>query len=188
MHPTEENNYAFIDGANLYKGIECLGWHLDYAHFRIWLREKYHVAVAYIFIGLIPAKKDLYLRLEEAGYVLAYKEVTYGLNGAIKGNCDADLVLRAAIDHFEKRFDRAIIVSSDGDYAGLIKFLDMKGAFDTLLSPRDNCSYLLWKLGIKIVRLSTQRNKLETRDDMIPTNEGRHESQIEKAPDKDETL
>jgi hypothetical protein len=172
-----ENNYAFIDGANLHKGIENLGWHLDYARFRVWLREKYGVARAYIFIGFIPSKKELYLQLEKAGYVLVYKEITYGLNGRIKGNCDADLVLRAAIDHFEGKFNEAVIVSSDGDYVGLVRFLNEKSAFNVLLSPANKCSYLLWKSGVRIVYLDSQRNKLEV-----------DSPQIEKAPDKDETL
>jgi len=25
-----ENNFAYIDGANLHKGVGTLGWHLDY--------------------------------------------------------------------------------------------------------------------------------------------------------------
>jgi len=44
-----ENNYAFIDGANLYKGVSDLGWKLDYARLRVWLTEKYNVKMAYIF-------------------------------------------------------------------------------------------------------------------------------------------
>jgi len=182
------NNYAFIDGANLHKGVENLGWHLDYARFRVWLQEKYHVAQAYIFIGFVPARKELYLRLEAAGYTLIYKEITYGLNGRIKGNCDADLVLNAAIDHFEKRFDEAVIVSSDGDYAGLVRFLDTKSAFSVLLSPANKCSYLLWKSGVRIVYLDSQRSKLEIPADIAVPNQEIDVSQIEKAPDKDETL
>ena len=40
-------NYAFIDGANLHKGIVELGWRLDYRRFRVFLRDKYQVSVAY---------------------------------------------------------------------------------------------------------------------------------------------
>lgn len=36
----KENNFAYIDGANLYKGIQELGWKLNYRRFRIWLQEK----------------------------------------------------------------------------------------------------------------------------------------------------
>jgi hypothetical protein len=35
-----ENNYAFIDSQNLNLGIRILGWKLDYARFRIYLKEK----------------------------------------------------------------------------------------------------------------------------------------------------
>jgi hypothetical protein len=42
------NNYAYIDGANLHKGINSLGWKLDYARFRIWLTEKYDAEKAIV--------------------------------------------------------------------------------------------------------------------------------------------
>ncbi|TSD06001.1 MAG: Uncharacterized protein Athens071412_148 [Parcubacteria group bacterium Athens0714_12] len=50
----KENNFAYIDGANLHKGVKGLGWNLDYRRFRVWLREKYFIEQAYIFIGLVP--------------------------------------------------------------------------------------------------------------------------------------
>lgn len=53
----KQNNFAYIDGANLHSGIKNLGWELDYARFRVWLKEKYNVQKAYIFLGLIPSKK-----------------------------------------------------------------------------------------------------------------------------------
>ncbi|MBU4369957.1 hypothetical protein KKG58_04350 [Patescibacteria group bacterium] len=88
----QENNYAYIDGANLHKGIKELGWKLDYKRFRIWLSEKYGVVRAYIFIGLISKYKDLYTYLQESGFTLIFKEVVYDGSGKPKGNCDADLV------------------------------------------------------------------------------------------------
>lgn len=35
-----QNNYAYIDGANLHKGVEQLDWEFDYKKFRVWLTEK----------------------------------------------------------------------------------------------------------------------------------------------------
>jgi hypothetical protein len=35
----EGNNFAYIDGANLHKGVNGLGWSLDYRRFRIWLKH-----------------------------------------------------------------------------------------------------------------------------------------------------
>ena len=105
--------------------------------------------------------KDLYTKLQEAGFVLVYKEITYDGNGKVKGNCDADLVLKATIDFFEGRLSKAVIVSSDGDYAGLVKFFKEKGVFHCLVSPGNNCSFLLRKLNIPIICLDTQKNKLK---------------------------
>ncbi|MCX6731727.1 MAG: NYN domain-containing protein [Candidatus Parcubacteria bacterium] len=147
----KENNYAYIDGANLYKGVESLGWRLDYKRFRVWLKDKYRIAQAYIFIGLVPKHKELYTYLQECGFTLIFKP---------KGNCDADLVLRSVIDFYEKRCEKAIIVTSDGDYAGLVKFLIEKDSLLTVVSPGNKCSYLLRKLNTPIVYLNTQKNKL----------------------------
>lgn len=43
-----KNNIAYIDAANLHKGISALDWKLNYRRFRIWLSEKYHVQTAYL--------------------------------------------------------------------------------------------------------------------------------------------
>ena len=173
---SKENNFAYIDGANLYKGIESSGWHLDYHRFRVWLSEKYSVKRAYIFLGLIPRYKELYKYLQEAEFVLVFKEVVYNDQGEPKGNCDADLVLQAARDAYENKFDKAVLVSSDGDYASLVKFLLNREKFYIVLSthPKDKCSILLKRTGAKISYINEQRSHLEL-------------SQKEKAPAGDKT-
>jgi len=158
-----ENNFAYIDGANLHKGVKELGWKLNYQRFRTWLREKYGITRAYIFIGLVQKHKDLYTNLQEAGFTLVFKETTYDNDGKVKGNCDTDLVLKVAIDYFEKNFNKALLVSSDGDYACLVKFLNEKSVLRSLVSPSNKCSFLLRKLNIPLVYLDTQRNTLKYR-------------------------
>src|ERR1700733_2644266 len=128
-------NFAYIDGANLHKGVKNLGWKLDYKRFRIWLKDKYSIETAYLFIGLIPENKDLYTSLQEAGYILVYKEVSYDGDGKVKGNCDADLVLKATVDYYEKNCGSTLIVSSDGDYTSLVKFLKTKNKILGVVSP-----------------------------------------------------
>ncbi|MEK7068607.1 MAG: hypothetical protein AAB964_02220, partial [Patescibacteria group bacterium] len=65
MKPSGDN-CAYIDGANLHKGVEGLGWELDYNKFRVWLREKYAVNKAYLFLGLIPGYGQLYKYLQHS--------------------------------------------------------------------------------------------------------------------------
>lgn len=172
----KENNYAYIDGANLHKGIVGLGWQLDYKKFRRWLLEKYSIRTAYLFIGLIAKYKDLYTYLQECGFTLVFKEVIYDGVGKPKGNCDADLVLQAVCNTYENKFDNAVLVASDGDYAGLVKFLHEKKKFFIVLSPhsKDKCSILLKRTGVKISYIEDQYSHLKL-------------IQKEKAPDGDRT-
>jgi len=94
----KESNYAFIDSQNLNLGIQSLGWKLDHRRFRVYLKEKYGVSRAYLFIGFLPENKDLYSALQAAGFVLIFKPTLPDKAGEVKGNVDADLVLQAMID------------------------------------------------------------------------------------------
>jgi uncharacterized LabA/DUF88 family protein len=163
-------NFAYIDGANLHKGVKFLGWSLDYKKFRVWLKDKYSVTQAYLFIGLIPRNNKLYTYLQEAGYTLIFKEVVYDGDGKAKGNCDADLVLKVVRDVYENVFDKAVIVSSDGDYAGLIGFLMEKNKLRTILSPSSTkrCSILLKRTNAPIAYVDNQKNILEAKKEKAP--------------------
>lgn len=138
------NNFAFIDAQNVHRGIKSLGWNLNWGKFRIYLKDKYKVSVAYVFIGFIPSQNDLYTTLQKAGYVLIFKPVIYDHEGKAKGNCDADLVLHALVE--KENYDKAIIVSSDGDFYSLVKYLYGEGKLEMVLSPYiKTCSKLLKK-------------------------------------------
>ena len=156
-------NYAFIDSQNLNLGIKSLGWKLDFTRFRVYLKEKYNVEVAYLFIGYIPENQDLYDSLQKAGYILKFKPVLPNKDGSHKGNVDADLVLQIMIDFYENYFDKAVIVTSDGDFYCLVKFLYQKNRLELVMSPyRQTCSTLLKKTAKeKIIFMDNLRHKLE---------------------------
>ncbi len=149
---------AYIDGANLHKAVESNGQHLDYYRLRVWLSEKYNISKVFLFIGYIPKNYELYFYLEKIGFILIYKEVVIDRAGKMKGNCDADLVLRTVQDYFEDSFSKAIIISSDGDFSCLVRFLKDRSAFQVLISPNRSCSYLLKKLNIPIDYLANHPN------------------------------
>ncbi len=100
--------------------------------------------------------------MQEAGFTLIFKEVVYDNEGKVKGNCDADLVLKATRDAYENSFEKAILVSSDGDYAGLVKFLQEREKFLAVVSPATSrkCSILLKRTGAKIAYLNDQKSLL----------------------------
>ena len=53
-------NYAFIDGQNLNLGTQFMHWRLDFKKFRVYLKEKFSVNIAYYFIGYVDGNSDLY--------------------------------------------------------------------------------------------------------------------------------
>lgn len=153
-------NYAFIDGQNLNLGIQTLGWSLDFKKFRVYLREKYQVDTAYIFIGYMPENQDLYASLQKSGYILIFKPILDN-DGKVKGNVDADLVLQTMIEY--GNYDKAVIVSSDGDFYSLVKYLYEQRKLKFVMSPYvKTCSILLKKAAKdKIVFMDNLRRKLE---------------------------
>jgi len=158
---SQEKNYAFIDAQNLNLGIQFLGWKVNYRRFRVYLREKYAVTKAYMFIGFLPENQNLYRVLQDDGFVLIFKPVLKNKDGSAKGNVDADLVLRAMIDFLD--YDKAVIVTSDGDFYCLVDYLRDMSKLKTVISPYyQTCSFLLRKSARgSIVFLDNLKQKLQ---------------------------
>ena len=157
-----KGNYAFIDGQNLYKGVKESGWELDYLKFRNYLRNKYNVTKAFIFLGYIPVNNKLYKRLQENGYTLVFKtvfEIIKNGKKEYKGNVDAELVLHTLINI--DIYNKAVIVSGDGDFQCLIKYLVENNKLEKILPPNDNYSFLISKYARYILPMGKIKNKLE---------------------------
>lgn len=159
----KETIYAYIDGNNLNLGIKSLGWKLDFQRFRKYLREKYRVSVAYLFIGYKQTNQDLYSSLQKAGFVLVFKPTLPDKDGNIKGNVDADLVLQVMIDYKDSNFDKALILTSDGDFYSLVKYLYEHNRLLAVMSPYvKTCSALLKKSAReRIIFMDNLRKKIE---------------------------
>lgn len=160
----ELSNYAYIDANNLFRGINSLGWKLDYKKFRKFLSDRHGVSKAYLFMGFIPENEDLYRRFENWDYVLVFKTVGRH-RGMIKGNCDGEFILQAMADACpgsSDPFERAVIVTGDGDFACLINYLEPRGKLEILLSPSlAHCSALLKLATPQITFLEDLKSKLE---------------------------
>jgi uncharacterized LabA/DUF88 family protein len=156
-------NYAFIDSQNLNLGIKDQGWELDFHRFRIYLKEKYGVTKAYLFLGYLPENEKLYKTLKRYGYELVFKPVIRSRKRDVKGNIDAELVLQAMIDY--RKYTKAVIVTGDGDFYCLVKYLKAQGKLLRLLVPnRYKYSTLLRQgmlPGLPIVFVNDLRKLLE---------------------------
>ncbi len=159
-----QNNFAFIDSQNLNLGIKDLGWKLDFDKFRKYLNEKYSVKKAYIFIGYIPGNEALYTSLQNMGYICIFKPTLELNDGRVKGNVDAELVLHTMIQY--KNFEKAVIVSGDGDFYCLVEHLIKENKLEMVLVPDEQkYSALLKKLSKPDKNifefLNRKKNKLE---------------------------
>jgi uncharacterized LabA/DUF88 family protein len=126
-------NYAFIDSQNLNLGIRDQGWELDFYRFRIYLRRKYGVVKAFMFLGYLQENERMYDALKRYGYELIFKPVVRMKNNEVKGNVDAELVLQAMIDY--QKYAKAVIVTGDGDFYCLVKYLNEQGKLLKVLVP-----------------------------------------------------
>jgi uncharacterized LabA/DUF88 family protein len=159
----EEIIYGFIDSQNLNLGTRSAGWILDFKKFRIYLKEKYRVKKAFLFIGYIETNRKLYEYLEKSGYILIFKPVlAFKGESSIKtkGNVDAELVLYTMIEYCN--YDKAIIVSGDGDFFCLANYLDQNKKLKHIIIPNRNAySSLLLKFRKDIRFMDDLKKKLE---------------------------
>lgn len=124
--------YAFIDSQNLNLGtskdlrkgrkIIYKGWKLDFKKFRRYLADKFRAQKAFLCIGYIKQNESLYRKLKSYGYDLVFKPTVKDGFGRVKGNVDAELVLHAVKIQYDN-YDKAVIVSGDGDFYCLHEFL-----------------------------------------------------------------
>lgn len=179
------NNYAFIDSQNLNLGTQRMGWKLDWRKFREYLASKHGVTHAYMFIGYMSENEQLYEYMHELGYLVVLKPtVDVGTpetsqkieklttdkvkktdekeKPAVKGNVDADLVLYAMKEL--PNYNQAIIVSGDGDFLGLVEYLQEQGRLANILTPNWQYSSLFKPYESQIVRLDQLRRQLAYHD------------------------
>ncbi len=185
------NVYAFIDSQNLNVGTQRVGWKMDWKKFRQYLQDEQGVTEAFMFIGYMPEFEDLYMQMHEAGYKVVLK-TTYDLTRPhpemqpddetakkesehkkdgkkseeedkhIKGNIDADLVLWAMKEI--PNYDKAILVSGDGDFYALIEYLEKQDKLKHIMTPNSHYSSLFNAFDTYVVRLDKLRSKLAYRD------------------------
>ena len=89
------------------------------------------------------------------------KEVMRTKDGKIKGNVDVDLTVKVWRE--EHHFNQAVIATSDGDFASLVRYLQEKNKLLRVVSPAPKgCSILLRRVaGNQIDFLNELRHRLE---------------------------
>lgn len=183
-----ERIYAFIDSQNLNVSVQRNGWKMDWKRLRQFLGERYGATEVFMFIGYVPEYESIYEQMHDAGYKVVLKQ-TYDMTRVrpeasepirqaqgkprtdnndqkkekeeerhIKGNVDADLVLWAMKEL--KNYDKAILVSGDGDFYSLVEYLQAEGKLAKILTPGGHYSNLYNRFEQYIDRLDNYKKEL----------------------------
>ncbi|KPK63661.1 hypothetical protein AMJ83_05515 [candidate division WOR_3 bacterium SM23_42] len=84
-HRKKANNYAFIDSQNLHLSIREQGWNIDFRKFKNYLKDKYNITKAYLFIGYVAENQGMYIQLQKYGFILVFKPTLVLPSGKPKG-------------------------------------------------------------------------------------------------------
>jgi uncharacterized LabA/DUF88 family protein len=171
------NNYAYIDGANLHYTYENLDWDIDYQKLLTHLKTKYSVIFAHYFIGKTPNNEAIYSKLSSYGYNIKLKnpspydteeevcphcgKVVHSSEKRYKADIDSYLTMQVMSDI--NNFDKAVLITSDGDFDELVKRLLRQDKLRIIFAPcKEGCSWLLKSAARgRIAFIDDYRNELE---------------------------
>lgn len=144
------HNEAFIDGQNLHFGTTHSdpSWKIDVVKFREYLRAKFKVERAYYFLGCFDDNLQMmYTCLQDAGFTLVFRKHQREVASHKKGNVDTDLVFYVMYKLYKhESIDKVVLISGDGDYYRLVRFLRDEGKLGKILFPARKNASTLYKL------------------------------------------
>ncbi|MFH1375849.1 MAG: NYN domain-containing protein [Patescibacteria group bacterium] len=134
--------FVYIDGSNFYHRIKKCGIeekNFDYKSFVNWLVGKPLKSVKY-YVGNVQAKKDdkksqelrsaqqaRFAKLEEAGFKTIKGRLLKIEGKYVEKGVDVRLGLDIVVDALENSYEKAFLISSDGDLAPAIEHAIHKG-------------------------------------------------------------
>lgn len=132
-------NEAFIDGQNFWLGTTEADspWTVDLCKFRNYLDRKYDISKAYYYMGVHTLEhQDIYDEIMDCGFLIRFREHSNQMSSPKKGNVDTDIVFGLMSRYADKLLKgKAILVSGDGDYFRMVKYLIEKDKFLKVLAP-----------------------------------------------------
>lgn len=142
-------NIAYIDNQNLYMATTHAPepWSVDMRRFRVYLREKYGVEEAYLFMGAFSDEsQSVYNLFQRFGYILVWRPHGCEFAGNKKGNVDTDIVFSMMRDLYERNeIEEMYLISGDGDYFRTVEHVREKGKLGKVMLPSHNNASSLYR-------------------------------------------
>jgi uncharacterized LabA/DUF88 family protein len=176
--------YIFIDASNIHYYLNNEGWKIDWTKFKTHCNQAFKASRFFYYDGMISKgcyfdnnpncslqdfiiakqrKKNYFKLLRQINYKVRHKPVTRiydKTEGKYKHKCNFDVELTIdAIDNINN-YDIFILVSGDGDFEKLIKYLKGRWKKTVVIAPRDRLSDKLKKSANIFIHLDTIKNSI----------------------------
>ena len=164
--------YAFVDAANvIYRGNGPNDWKIDLRKLLGYLKERFG-ASAVFYYGGIDRKNDaqcgINRKMAKWGYLLRLNPVKYFQNEQGKLYRKADVDSRMTFEIMQKlpQYDRAIVLTGDGDFYWVLEYLlQQKDRVWLVANPRKTAKELKKLFGANFANLDSLRSQLEYKKD-----------------------
>lgn len=158
----------FIDGNNLFHAARAVGVEIDYAKLLNFLRGNSDLLRAFFYTGVdekAERQQGFLLWMRRNGYRVVEKELKTFSDGTKKANLDVEI----AVDMLSlaDKYDTAVLVSGDEDFAYAINAVAYKGVRVELAGFRTNTSP-------RLIDVADQFIELDSHIEEITKLDGRH--------------
>jgi uncharacterized LabA/DUF88 family protein len=146
----------FIDGNNLFHAARSVGVEIDYAKFLSFHRDGAPLLRAFFYTGVdekAERQQGFLLWMRRNGYRVVEKELKTYADGTKKANLDVEI----AVDMLSlaDKYDTAVLVSGDEDFAYAINAVAYKGVRVELAGFRSNTSPRLIDVADQFIELDS---------------------------------
>src|SRR5215216_461141 len=155
----------FIDGNNLFHAARSVGVEIDYAKFLNFLRGDSPLLRAFFYTGVdekAERQQGFLLWMRRNGYRVVEKELKTYADGTKKANLDVEI----AVDMLSlaDKYDTAVLVSGDEDFAYAINAVAYKGVRVELAGFRSNTSPRLIDVADQFIELDSHIEEITKAD------------------------
>lgn len=159
---------VFIDASNIYFSQKTMGWRIDFQKLLDYFKKHTNLAKISFYAAINPEndkERKFHDFLEIIGYSVKHKEIKFikdqndNLRGGHhKGNIDVDLTIDAV--HFRDEYETFALLSGDGDFESLIKYLKARGKRCIVISAKKHIAIELIKQA-KFIDFKKIRREIE---------------------------
>jgi uncharacterized LabA/DUF88 family protein len=151
----------FIDGNNLFHAARSVGVEIDYAKFLNFLRGSSPLLRAFFYTGVdekAERQQGFLLWMRRNGYRVVEKELKTYADGTKKANLDVEI----AVDMLSlaDKYETAVLVSGDEDFAYAINAVAYKGVRVELAGFRSNTSPRLIDVADQFIELDAHIDEI----------------------------